>query len=61
MRKQKQIKEETFWLSGDSQLNPLTPKIWLLTLSLVLDQDSSFYLISLNIHITCLLNDVWIL
>ena len=29
--------------------------------NLVLDQDSSFYLISLNILITCLLNIVWIL
>ena len=29
--------------------------------NLVLDQDSSFYLISLNILITCLLNNVWIL
>ena len=42
--------------------------LWLLHISLqisyenlVLDQDNSFYLISLNILITCLLNNVWIL
>ena len=29
--------------------------------NLVLDQDSDFYLISLIILITCLLNNVWIL
>ena len=41
--------------------------LWLLHISLqisyenlVLDQDNSFYLISLNILITCLLNNVWI-
>ena len=29
-------------------------------MNLVLDQDNNFYLISLNILITCLLNNVWI-
>ena len=56
-------------------LNPQTPMIWLLILpsscytfpcklvfeNLVLNQDSSFYMISFNILITCLLNNVWIL
>ena len=53
--------------------NSLTPKIWLLIRplaathflvnysykNLVLDQDHSFYLISLNNLITCLLNNLW--
>ena len=47
---------------------PLIPEIWLLILplkitykNLVLDHDDNFYLISLSILSTCLLNSVWIL
>ena len=48
---------------------PLIPEIWLLILPLkityknllVLDHDDNFYLISLSILSTCLLNSVWIL
>ena len=47
---------------------PLIPEIWLLILplkitykNLVLDHDDKFYLISLSILSTCLLNSVWIL
>ena len=61
--------------SDISQTVAFNPKIWLLILpsscysfpcklvneNLVLDQDSSSYLISLNILITCLLNNVWVL
>ena len=47
----------------------LIPEIWLLILPLkityknllVLDHDDNFYLISLSILSTCLLNSVWIL
>ena len=55
-----------------SKFNPLTPKIWLVILFSscytypcrlvmriwLLDQDNNFYLISLNILISCLLNNV---
>ena len=48
---------------------PIIPEIWLLILPLkityknllVLDHDDNFYLISLSILSTCLLNSVWIL
>ena len=59
-----------------ANLNPLIPKIWLLVNSplsllyislyislesLVWDQDNNFYLISLSVLITFLLDNVWIL
>ena len=42
-------------------INPLSPKIWLLILPLVLDQDNNFHPISLNILITFVQDNVWIL
>ena len=51
----------------DLGVKELTPKFWLfipplselVTRNLVLDQDKNFYLMSLNVLITCLLDKVW--